>query len=135
MPEATTLGAGLEPHEAGCSRGDPHGGWVEVAVDPIARVDQMESATRHGVAVVLDHEFVGGTAASALDRLEGDESAVVERLDDDRRLGHHGIVGVAEGDDPDGDRRRSCRRGRQLGWAHLDLEDLLGTTEQGEVAS
>ena len=36
---------------------------IEVAVDPVGRVDQVESAARDGVAVVLDHELVGRTVA------------------------------------------------------------------------
>jgi hypothetical protein len=131
----TALRSCLETHEAGRPRCDADRRRVEVTVDTIGRVDQVQAAAGDGVAVVLDHELVGRAVAGALDGLQRDDPAVVERHDRDRGLGDHRVVGVGEWDDPDRDRRRPGGRGRQPGRADLDLEDLLGPSEQGDVAA
>ena len=70
--EEAALGGELEPDQTRRTGCDTDGRWVEGAIDPIARVDEMQPAAREVVAVVLDHELerwpAGVRAAAAAGR-------------------------------------------------------------------
>ena len=90
----------------------------------MARIDQVEPATREVVAVVLDHELVGGPSPAPLERLEHRDAPVVERADREDRLGDRRRIGFVLGDDAHGERGRSGRRGVDRGRPHDDLDDV-----------
>jgi hypothetical protein len=83
----------VEPHETGRTRSDADRGRIERSVDAVAGIDQVQSAAREIVAMVLDHELECCAASAPANGLEGGDPAVVERTHRCDRLRNDSIVG------------------------------------------